>query len=438
MSEDEIREVDVDRRAMIDRLTARYRRALEKSLRIEDVTYDDIEGMAQKIGEEVKRSIEDETAHAQGTGYVGTRLSCPLCSSGAARYAGDRNRQVISLTGCHMFVRSYYHCRICGHGWCPLDGRLEVSASVASRRVRSLSARFCSYLPFRLAAEEMSAVCGVELSATAVQRYAKAIGARVQARWAHLEGLARQRRVPPSAERPTKLQLTMDGVMISVDGEWREAKLGSAYQLASERDGGGARDARFYATLEPSASFGRRMQVLAHLSGSDRCGRIGVVADGAEWIWQETAKYWPRCVQALDYYHACEHLWDYAKARFGEGSSPASLWIDEQKALLLEDHAADVLGNVCAWRPRKKAKRELQRKLIEYLRKHERRMQYKSVREAGHHIGSGVAEAGCKTVVQARMKGSGMRWGKSGAEAMLHLCAVRHSKDGGDFMAYTN
>jgi hypothetical protein len=52
-------------------------------------------------------------------------------------------------------------------------------------------------------------------------------------------------------------------------------------------------------------------------------------------------------------------------------------------------------------------------------------MRYQTFREQGYHIGSGVAEAGCKAVVQARLKGPGMRWTGAGAEAMLHLrCAV--------------
>ena len=42
-------------------------------------------------------------------------------------------------------------------------------------------------------------------------------------------------------------------------------------------------------------------------------------------------------------------------------------------------------------------------------------------------IGSGVVEAGCKSVIGSRMKQSGMFWGEAGAEAMLGLRCVYKS-----------
>ena len=62
-------------------------------------------------------------------------------------------------------------------------------------------------------------------------------------------------------------------------------------------------------------------------------------------------------------------------------------------------------------------------------------MQYQTYAEQGFHLGSGVAEAGCKQVVQARLKGAGMRWSEAGAEAMLHLRAAVCSSDCIDFRA---
>jgi hypothetical protein len=68
-----------------------------------------------------------------------------------------------------------------------------------------------------------------------------------------------------------------------------------------------------------------------------------------------------------------------------------------------------------------------------YFRTHAHRMQYQTYAAKRYHLGSGVAEAGCKQVVQARMKGAGMRWGAVGAEAMLHLRAAVCSTDPVDF-----
>ena len=49
-------------------------------------------------------------------------------------------------------------------------------------------------------------------------------------------------------------------------------------------------------------------------------------------------------------------------------------------------------------------------------------MLYKTYRKAGYFIGSGVVEAGCKTVVGQRLKCSGMHWTEEGA---LHVLALR-------------
>ena len=48
-------------------------------------------------------------------------------------------------------------------------------------------------------------------------------------------------------------------------------------------------------------------------------------------------------------------------------------------------------------------------------------MRYRDFRAAGLCIGSGVVEAGCKTVVGNRLKRAGMHWTVTGANAILAL-----------------
>lgn len=56
------------------------------------------------------------------------------------------------------------------------------------------------------------------------------------------------------------------------------------------------------------------------------------------------------------------------------------------------------------------------------------RMQYGTFRRKGFFIGSGVIEAGGKTVIGARCKPSGMFWGKEGAENVLALRGIHSSR----------
>jgi hypothetical protein len=48
-------------------------------------------------------------------------------------------------------------------------------------------------------------------------------------------------------------------------------------------------------------------------------------------------------------------------------------------------------------------------------------MRYRWFRSRGLSIGSGVVEAGCKSIIGQRLKSSGMRWTVNGASAIATL-----------------
>jgi hypothetical protein len=129
-----------------------------------------------------------------------------------------------------------------------------------------------------------------------------------------------------------------------------------------------------------------------------------------------------------------QHLWEVARARF-EAEGAAQEWMVQQKERLLSDQVEAVIEAVESWEPTQAAHGEVRRKVANYLRSHAPRMRYGSYREQGDHIASGVAEASCKSVVQARLKGTGMRWSRSGAEAMLQVRAAWCSAGETDFRA---
>jgi len=341
-----------EKQAAIDRVLERMRKKLERDLKIGPQRYDEIERQAQEIGEELKRTIEEEVTRECGDGYVGNHTVCPC--GGRSRFRGRYRKQLISRSGCHVISRAYYYCTSCRKGYFPIDDVLGVTNFECTAGVQALSARFCTYLPFRTAASELEIVCGIKLSATTVARHALSAGNALSEEWAHREDLVNTRKAPRSGYRPHHLQMSMDGAMIFVDGEWREAKLGCCYETGDS----GVINASYYATLRNSAVFGRKVRVLAHYSGLDRCSHTSVVADGARWIWQETGKYFPHSTQVLDFYHACEHLWQMANTRYGDGTSQAREWMKTQKEHLLDDKVDVVIKEVKAWKPRIAAKRE--------------------------------------------------------------------------------
>ncbi len=75
-------------------------------------------------------------------------------------------------------------------------------------------------------------------------------------------------------------------------------------------------------------------------------------------------------------------------------------------------------------RPRSPDAQEAVRKTIGYFETNAERMRYARSRRQGLFVGSGVVEAGGKTIVGLRLKQSGMRWTVRGANAIIALrCA---------------
>jgi len=135
-------------------------------------------------------------------------------------------------------------------------------------------------------------------------------------------------------------------------------------------------------------------------------------------------------IRVADYFHASERLWTMAELLFGKGSQ-ATAWVRKmQKWLLKPSGVYRVLHSAAALKQlhelRTKKLKEFN-KAYRYLRDRMPYMDYAAYRKQGIPLGSGVTEAGCKTVYTQRLKLSGMRWQKSGAQRILHLRVLRLS-----------
>lgn len=126
----------------------------------------------------------------------------------------------------------------------------------------------------------------------------------------------------------------------------------------------------------------------------------------------------------LDYYHASEHLHDYAKVLHGPGTAAAAAWAKHAQGILYEQGGTALLAHLRGLpAPADAAVAEELRKLVGYFSNNEHRTDYPSYRSHGWDIGSGPTEAACK-VVGSRLKGSGMRWLTEGAAQVAPLRAL--------------
>ena len=147
-----------------------------------------------------------------------------------------------------------------------------------------------------------------------------------------------------------------------------------------------------------------------------------VIGDGAEWIWNLAADHFPGAVQIVDLYHARQPLWDVARKLYPNDGLSQKAWMKIHQKRLLDKGKIEKL--LAALRSIRSADPEVLEKLrieADYFQSNTERMRYPKFRRQHLFIGSGVIEAGCKTVIGLRLKRSGMFWTVRGANAILAL-----------------
>lgn len=173
----------------------------------------------------------------------------------------------------------------------------------------------------------------------------------------------------------------------------------------------------------------------------DRKGKRQKVflSDGEPFIRGLQKKYFPGYIAVLDLYHATERLWKFSYCFHRDGSKEAKDYVTLLYRMLLE---GNVLGCIQAMkftarRPGlSKSCRGKIREIVNYFDGNQDRMRYDEYIRKGIPIGSGVVESTCKNLVCDRMEGSGMRWSKPGADAMLALRAIYLNGDLSDYFEY--
>ena len=375
------------------------------------------------------------------------------CACGqSARYKGKQPRQIVTLYGVLIVRRAVYYCAVCHQSFAPHDCVLRLDSGQTTSAVRTHAAYLSALLPFAQAAATLEMLTQVALSPASVERIACSVGNALRAKQQkqvaahHADGLAE-----PMEKRVKRLYIGMDGVFVPLREEWKrdksrgnlacrygECKLGVVYEAKPNQAGQDAvlTSRAYTATLENAEAFGPQLATLAHQQGHHQTQDVVVLADGAAWIWQIAGKQFTRATQIVDFYHASAHLAQVAEARFGQNTPEGKAWLSARQGELLDDGVKAVLAHLKSWQPSNKSKKELRRTTYNYFAGNAHRMQYKTFRDKGYYIGSGIVEAGCKQVVTQRMKLAGMHWRQETAEAILTLRANQLSSHPADLRTY--
>jgi hypothetical protein len=382
------------------------------------------------------------TAMLEVPAPVASERSVPCPCGELARYQGIRSKPVLTAVGLAEVSRPYYWCGRCHQGQFPADVELDIEQTALSPGVRRMLAMVGQAAPFDHGRQQVKLLAGLEVTTKAVERTAEAIGEHVAQRQQREIQRAVQLDLPTIISDPIPiLYVQMDGTGVPVvkketvgrkgktDGQpahTREVKLGCVFtQKGWDAEGYALRDpdsTTYTGAIETAESFGKRLYTEAWNRGWNRAAKKVVIGDGAEWIWNLADQHFPGAVQVVDLYHAREHLWELARRLHPNDSAAQKTWMKIHQKRWLDQGKIEKL--VAALRAISSTNAELMDKLrteADYFERNARRMRYPAFRAQHLFVGSGVIEAGCKTVIGSRLKQSGMFWTLRGANSIIAL-----------------
>jgi hypothetical protein len=379
-------------------------------------------------------------------------IPCPCGQQ--AFYRELRSKTVVTVVGMVEVTRPYYLCPNCHEGQFPTDQELDIGNTEFSPGVRRMQALVGQDASFDHGREQMQLLAGLEVTTKSVERVAESIGADI-ARCEQQEiNRAVQLDLPMILGKPMPiLYVQMDGTGVPVvkketadrkgklDGlpaHTREAKLGCVFtQTSWDEKGFAIRDpdsTTYTGAIESAEHFGKRLYVEAWKRGCRRAEKKVVIGDGAEWIWNLAQQHFPGAVQIVDLYHARQHLWELARLLYPSDRKRQNAWIGlHQKRWLDKGKVGKLVASLRSIRVTDADLAKKVRNEADYFANNVARMNYPSFRKQHLFVGSGVIEAGCKTVIGHRLKQSGMFWTVNGANAIL---ALRCSHLNGRFEDY--
>jgi len=191
----------------------------------------------------------------------------------------------------------------------------------------------------------------------------------------------------------------------------------------------------YVGAIETAEEFGLRLYTEAYNRGWDRATIRVVMGDGSHWIWNIADQHFPGAIQIVDLYHAREHLWDLARKLYPADEVAQKRWL-MPKLDWLENGKIEKLVAALGKLAHVHRNAELRKTIridADYFDTNRDRMRYPEFRKKSLFVGSGVIEAGCKTVIGSRLKQSGMFWTVRGANAII---ALRCCCLSGKFEAY--
>ncbi len=346
------------------------------------------------------------------------------------------------IFGTFKLQRDYYYHEGKKQGHYPADAALGLEGAYSPALARLICLEGADEASYQKAEQHLLETGGITVSARQVQRVVQRVGEEAQ-KW-------QQRQAKPSecarSDAPV-FYVSADGTGAPMrqeelqgrsgkapDGaaKTRQVYLGCVFtQHGQDEKNHPIRDfdsTTYVSSLQTISEFGPILRQEALRRGLATAEAVVLLVDGAEGLEKMGHDCFEGAVQIVDFYHALDHAGDVVEALLGSNEHPD--YQKRQRAWaksLLKDGVEKMIQQT-----RKEAqangRAELVEKQLGYFVRNIARMQYGTFRNKGYFIGSGVIEAGCKTVVGSRCKQSGMFWTVRGAENILAFRCIHASR----------
>lgn len=342
------------------------------------------------------------------------------------------------IFGRFPLTRDYYYHPGKQQGHYPSDDALGLEVSYTPALAKLICLEGADEPTYLKAQRHLEKTGGISVSARQIQRVIQRVGSGAQA-W-------QEREAQPGPCAAPILYASGDGTGVPMvpeelagrrgkqaDGtaKTRQVYLGCVFtQHRTDEKGHPVRDyesTTYVSSFKPIDHFGPLLRQEAIRRGMGSAGQVVLLIDGAKGLENMGKDCFKGCVQIVDFYHAVEHAGLVLAALIGKAHPDYKARQHRWAKRLLKDKVEILIKEArreCAGQPQAAAVEEA----LGYFVRNIPRMQYGTFRAKGYFIGSGVVEAGCKTIIGGRCKQSGMFWSEPGAENILALRCIHSSR----------
>ena len=355
---------------------------------------------------------------------------------------GRESVSINGIFGSFPLERDYYYHEGKKQGHYPADAALGLEAGHTPALARLVCLEGADEASFQKAENHLRETGGIHVSSRQIQRLVQQVGEPAQ-KWQEREA----QKPDPDSKAVPLMYISGDSSGVPMRKEELEGRTGQqpdgsaktrmAYlgcvftQHKRDEEGHPIRDhdsTTYVSTFAPIDEFGPLLRQEAIRRGLALAAQVVLLIDGATGLAHMGRLCFPTAIQIVDFYHALEHAGEVLVALLGSKEHPDyKSRLGRWAKRLLKDHVEKLIAETraeCAGQ----ARAEAVEKELGYFVNNATRMQYGTYRRQGFFIGSGVVEAGCKTIIGSRCKQSGMFWGEPGAENILALRCIQSSR----------